>query len=242
MRLVVILAAHTPYKGALLERSCKRMGVEVVRYKEGEPWPNDYRVGKLVHGLECVLSLPNDVTHVMHLDSSDSLVLAGPLEIVGKFEAIRKAGDGKILIQGEKNCYPDKRLEQRYGPALSPWRFVNSGGWIAERVDAAIAMRRVADLSTYCDQRCWTHAYLNQVVPVEVDESCLIFQSMYLQERNEFTLSGGRLSNLKTGSTPCILHWNGTKNQGSPYSRDGVWACLNLEGSIPRNLEAGARA
>ena len=37
MRLVVIAAAHTPYRGALMERSAKRVGVEVVRTKRGNP-------------------------------------------------------------------------------------------------------------------------------------------------------------------------------------------------------------
>ena len=234
MRLVCISAAHTPYNGELMERSAKRVGVEIVRFKDGEPWPNDYRIGKLVHGLACVLSLPADVTHIMHVDTSDSLFLAGPEEIVAKFEAMRPEGFEGILIQAEKNCYPDKALEMDYAhchwgwhTGKTPWKYVNSGGWIAERVHAGAMMQLATQEATYCDQLCWSKAYLTGQ-PIILDENCQIFQSMYLQQPNELKLENGRLYNLLTGGRPCVAHWNGTKNQGHPYSRDGMWSCLNI--------------
>lgn len=240
MRLVCISAAHTPYNGSLMERSAKRVGVEIVRFKEGEPWPNDFRVGKLVHGLECVKALPADVTHVMFVDSSDSLFLAGPEEIVEKYEAMR--GNCHAIIQGEKNCYPDKSLESgQASRGQTAWRFVNSGGWISTRKQAEHLMGFVAGTATYCDQLCWSLAYLALPGIIELDQNCQIFQSMYMQERSEFKLENGRMENLKTGGRPCVLHWNGTRNAGKPYSRDGVWACLNLTGNIYRNIEEGAR-
>jgi hypothetical protein len=243
MRLVVIAAAHTPYSGHLMEKSAKRVGVEVVRYKEGEPWPQDFRLGKLVHGLECVLALPADVTHVMHVDTSDSLFLAGPEEIIQKYEAM--AGGFSILIQGEKNCYPDKTLELYYPPARTPWHFVNSGGWIAHRKAAEDGMRRAGELATYCDQLCWTKAYLSQGNKrregvdgwtMDTDENCQIFQSMYLQDRNDFKMVNSRLENLKTGGRPCVAHWNGTRNLAPPglLSRAGMWATLNIRSEVDR--------
>jgi len=237
MRLVCISAAHTPYNGALMERSAKRVGVEIVRFKQGEPWPNDYRVGKLVHGLECVRTLPDDVTHVMFVDSSDSLFLANPEEIVAKFDAIAGERPTSVLIQGEKNCYPDKSIESQYPPQRTPWHFVNSGGWIARRDSALFAMPLVATFAEYCDQLAWSLAYLRgasgdpmtgSYVPIEVDENCQIFQSMYLQKPGEFKLDNGRLYNLKTAGRPCVAHWNGTRNEGRPFSRAGIWSCLDL--------------
>lgn len=243
MRLVCISAAHTPYSGALMERSAKRVGVEIVRFKEGEPWPNDFRVGKLVHGLECVRSLPADVTHVMFVDSSDSLFLAGPEEIVEKFEAL--AGEHLSIVQGEKNCYPEADLAGQYPSPRTAWHFVNSGGWILRRSDAERVLSRIAANAVYCDQLCWTKAYLDEGEPywgyVDVDENCQLFQSMYMQERSDFTLSNGRLENLKTGGRPCVLHWNGTQNHGSPYSRLGVWSTLNIASPSKLFTPEGAR-
>lgn len=227
MRLVCISAAHTPYNGALMERSAARVGVEIVRFREGEPWPNDFRVGKLVHGLECVKALPDDVTHVMFVDSNDSVFLAGPEEIVEKYTL----KECSIVLQGEKNCYPDKNLVPMYPPPRTPWRFVNSGGWIGTRDDAEVLLERVFALAEYCDQLCWSRAYVSQYIPVDVDENCQIFQSMYLQEPGDFRLADGRLENLKTGGRPCVAHWNGTRG-GAPYggiSRIGLWATLNVK-------------
>ena len=77
-----------------------------MRYAEDQDWPNDFRQGKLVDGLECVKQLPQDVTHVMFLDSTDTLVLAGAEEIVQKYEADRYQQQCKIVICGEKKLLP----------------------------------------------------------------------------------------------------------------------------------------
>lgn len=248
MRLVCIAAAHTPYQGAVMERSAQRVGVEIVRFKQGEPWPNDYRVGKLVHGLECVLSLPSDVTHVMHVDTSDSLFLAGPEEILQKYELLERS----IVIQGEKNCYPDKELMQDYPEARTRWHYVNSGGWIAHRRAAEEAMASVAKLAEYCDQLCWSRAYLRWLQFsgqkhvegwfIDVDENCQIFQSMYLQEKSDFRMENGRLENLRTGGCPCVAHWNGTRNLAPPglLSRVGMWSTINIKSQVDR-MEAVSR-
>ena len=231
MRLVCISAAHAPYDGALMERSAKRVGVEIVRFKEGEPWPNDFRVGKLVHGLECVKQLPADMTHVMFVDSSDTLFLAGPEEIVRKFEAMR--GQGSLaIVSGEKNCYPISELAEQYPAPDSPWRFVNSGSWIMRRENVGVVLEDVISRGEYCDQLCWHRAYLAVVTEnwsdVMIDQNCQLFQSMFMQDCGDFSLKNGRLENLKTGGRPCVLHWNGTRNAGRPYSRDGVWSTLNI--------------
>lgn len=226
MRLVCISAAHTPYNGKLMERSAKRVGVEIVRFKEGEPWPKDYRVGKLVHGLECVKRLPEDVTHVMFSDGSDTLFLGGPEEIIEKFEAICP---NLALVSAEKNCYPYKDLAQEYPAAYTEWRYVNSGNWILRRSDAEYMLEKIAGLTTYgCDQLAWTRAYLQKdSFAVKLDENCQLFQSMYLQKEEEFRFVDGRMENLVTGGRPCVLHWNGTKNAGVPFSRDGVWQMID---------------
>ena len=231
MRLVCISAAHTPYYGGLMERSAARVGVEIVRFKQGEPWPKDFRVGKLVHGLECICSLPNNVTHVMFVDSSDSIFLAGPEEIVEKFEAMGR----KIWLQGEKNCYPDKNLIAAYPAQRTAWHYVNSGGWICRRDEAEFAtMKLVAEGAEYCDQLCWTRRYLlgsDFPMAVDVDENCQIFQSMYLQQPGEFQIVRKRLWNMKTGGRACVAHWNGTRGAApvGGISRMGLWSTIDIE-------------
>lgn len=230
MRLVIISAAHKPYRGALMERSAARVGIEIVRYAEDQDWPNDFRQAKLVDGLECVKRLPQDVTHVMFLDSTDTLVLAGAEEIVQKYD--RQVYG--VLINGEKNCYPDKTLAPNYPQGRTAWHFVNSGGWIAHRFAAEKWMAYAAEEATFCDQLCWSKTYLKHAA-IAVDEECRVFQSMYLQQPEEFSLSNGRLINHVTGEQPCVLHWNGTRNAGH-LSRSGVWACLGIESREERKV------
>ncbi len=234
MRLVCIANAHAPYDGELMEKSAARVGVEVLRYREGEPWPKDFRVGKLVHGLEFIRTLPEDVTHVMFVDSSDTLFLAGPEEIVEKFELMMGDDCDQIVIQAEKNCYPDKALEPRYNfsanpDGSTPWKYVNSGGWIGRRECVESLLPIVIEQAEYCDQLCFTRALLDLRQAIRMDVNCQIFQSMYLQKPEEFAMENGRLENRLTGGRPCVAHWNGTRNEGKPYSRDDVWESLTGE-------------
>src|ERR1041385_7226857 len=139
MKLVCIVNAHTPYKGELMELSAKRVGIELVKYAEGEEWPRNYRVGKIEQAIEAVRALPEDVTHVMFTDNADTLFLAGADEIVQKFELMRDESTW-VVIAGEKNCYPDPEITAYYPAAKTLWHFVNSGGWIARREDAVHAL------------------------------------------------------------------------------------------------------
>lgn len=272
-RLAVITPAHKPYSGDLMERSARRVGIEVLRYCEDKPWPNDFRVAKMVDALEFLRTLPDTYTHVMFVDSSDSLFLGGEDEILAAYGNQRE----DVLIQGEKNCYPHPGLRYFYeslaisdnAPAPTPWCFVNSGGWIADRYVAEKSLETAQGLGTFCDQYCWTLAYLltkrtfraaqwkdyvqnspqhtngmvqtspfnprwaDQLPCIGVDDQCSIFQSMYLQQPEEFEMPNGRLHNLVTGRTPCVLHWNGTKNQGIPFSRAGIWYTRDIEPRHP---------
>jgi len=235
VRLVCIVNAQTPYPGELLEKSAARVGVEIVRYGEGQLWPKDYRVGKLVAGIECVRGLAEDVTHVMFVDASDSLFLAGPEEIVAQFESYDQGHS--VLIQGEKNCFPDKKLEASYPAPDTPWHFVNSGGFIGRKEVILRNMQLAADLATFCDQLCWTRLYLSGKGDVEIDEQCRIFQSMYLHRPEELFIEDGRMWNELTHTQPCVAHWNGTKNEGVPFSRRGVWGTINVKENASRAVK-----
>ena len=231
MKLAVITAAHKPYSGALMERSARRVGIEVFRFAEYQEWPKDYRVGKLIDGARSIAGLPANVTHVMGTDSSDTLFLASGEQIVHTYEAIRDGYEEPfVLISAEKNCYPKPELAPQFvARARTPWHFLNSGAWITRREEAEAAMLEAAGYAEYCDQLCWSLAHLAQKLSltVHLDQECCVFQSMYLADPDELSVSSGRLYNRTTWTWPCHAHWNGTRNAGSP-SRDGVWACLGI--------------
>ena len=277
MKLAVITPAHKPYSGGLMERSAARVGISVIRYGEEKEWPNDFRQAKMVEAAECIRTLPDEYTHVLFVDASDSLFLGDEQEILSH-------ADICVTIQGEKGCYPHPGLKQFYPFNSRPWRHVNSGGWIAPRETALLALETAAALGTFCDQYCWTLAHListgapggvlwsilhghneelrgtllewssgkiatpavydpiwrRNLPEIQVDSGCRIFQSMYCQEPDEFKVRGGRLHNLVTNTTPAILHWNGTQNRGTPYSRTGIWYTLDIEAKKPQLVERSA--
>lgn len=229
MKLALITSGHQPYQGKVLEKSARRVGLEVIPYATEKPWPNDYRVGKILDALECIRQLPDCYTHVMHVDCSDTLILAPEEEILDRWAGHFYSG---VLVSAEKNCHPKAELAKeyqiRYGTVL-PWRYVNSGGWMATRQVIEQALPVVSELATFCDQLCWTMAYLHRVTPtVTLDEGCTIFQTMFQQQPGDFEFRNGRLHNLITQQTPCAIHWNGTRGHGR-ISMRGMWACIDLQ-------------
>jgi len=205
--LVVMIGAHAPYQGTIFEASARRMGLPVVKFAEGLPWPGNYRDGKLWPALACARSLPSTVTHVLFADAGDSVAVAGSEEILQKFHAL--CSEGSILISGEKNCHPAQELAAFYPYSRTQWRFVNAGGWMGRRADVQRALEWVCQVPHEDDQLAWTLAFLHQAVPLAIDEDCEIFQTMRRQEPGELRQIGKRVFNNRTGTFPCIIHWNG---------------------------------
>ncbi len=75
--------------------------------------------------------------------------------------------------------------------------------------DVQNALEWVASVGHPDDQLCWTLVYLNQTVPIAIDEDCQIFQTLRRQSPGELRQVGKRIVNTLTGTTPCIAHWNG---------------------------------
>ena len=205
--LVVMIGAHAPYRGQVFEASARRLGLQIVKFGEREPWPGNFRSGKLLPALACVKQLPEFVTHVLFADAWDSIALAGPTEILLKFNAL--AYPGSIVISGEKNCHPEQALAPFHLYSRTQWRFVNSGGWIGRREDVQRALEWVSAVGYPDDQLSWTVVYLRQDVPIHIDQECQIFQTMRRQDPGELRQIGKRIVNTRTGSSPCIAHWNG---------------------------------
>ena len=232
MKLAVITSGHQPYSGQLLDKSARRVGIDVIPFAIDKPWPNDYRQGKLIDALKAIRNLRDIYTHVMHVDSSDTLILAPEEEILDLWAGHCYSG---VLVSAEKNCHPKPELAREYAlrlrcrPPVFPWQYANSGGWIAEREVIESAIPVVSELATYCDQLCWTRGYLQRVEPaVSLDTGCTIFQTMFLQEPQEFEFHNGRLLNTVTQTKPAAIHWNGTRGAGR-ISMGGVWACIEIQ-------------
>jgi hypothetical protein len=123
---------------------------------------------------------------------------------------------GEILLSGEKNCWPDWNAQRLYPMGTSPWMFVNSGGIagragvLLEEIERGLAEglpEMVQD-----DQRFWTWLFLTGKWKLKIDYECRLFQTFLLQIiGSDLGVEGDtqRLVNLRSGSHPNFLHWNG---------------------------------
>jgi len=131
--------------------------------------------------------------------------------------------EGTVLISGEKNCWPDTLRQHEYPMGATPWMFVNSGGiygWASDLLELLEwGLEHLGPVAAEDDQRFWTSLFLkgqspNWMLPrVKLDEECKVFQTMFLGVSDEFgVVQEGRFKNLRTGTLPQFLHFNGGAN------------------------------
>lgn len=137
---------------------------------------------------------------------------------------------GTVLLTGEKNCWPDPEEQVRYPMGRTPWMFVNSGGIAGYAGDIAKAMdwglENFVDRLCEDDQRFWSHLFFRAHGPaqffaglprIEIDYECRIFQTMFIAISSELGVTSKKLmTNLRTGTVPHFLHFNGGGNWEAP--------------------------
>lgn len=67
------------------------------------------------------------------------------------------------------------------------------------------------------DQGIMTYTFLRGVVPTVLDHECRIFQTMCSLPKDSFTIENGRFRNVKTQTTPGVLHFAGHTGGASNF-------------------------
>lgn len=152
-------------------------------------------------------------------DPDESVILTDGWDVVFQGDKVEVEAKlpprDRILISGEKNCWPDWHLQSRYPMGPTPWMFVNSGciagtaGLLLREMERGLAEARPELVDD--DQRFWTWLFLtgNQI---DIDYQCSLFQTMFLQIVGSdlgVKPEPRRLWNVRTGTSPNFLHWNG---------------------------------
>lgn len=148
-----------------------------------------------------------DYTHILHIDAFDVIVLGRPDQLLERFLEF----DHPWVSCAEVNCWPDAARAGDYPACDSPWRYLNSGAYLAERQYLADCLERwggarinpAAD-----DQRFLTDRYLQEPGVILLDTGCRLFQSL-LGGWHLFDSGPGWLHNRLTGTHPLVLHHNG---------------------------------
>jgi len=182
--------------------SCKRTGFEPVILGRGRRWTG---FGMKLSLLRRALSAIRGRRVVIYLDAHDSLIVRPSGAILKAFEAMNHP----LVFSAEKNCWPDAWKAFLYPEADTPWRFLNSGGFVGE---AAVLREALRDLgsripSSLDDQRWWTNRLLADPESIRLDTRCEIFQTLWgsmgdLALRKE-------IYNRRTRTYPSIVHGNG---------------------------------
>jgi len=191
-----------------LQGSCRQLGAPLVVIGRGAPWAG-FGYNKLRTLYWFLRSHREECETVLYTDGFDSLLAAGLERILDQFRNMGAA----VVFAAEANCYPASpgQSEAEYPPAPTRYRFLNSGGIMAE-TEALLAMMerlgapRIPPRS--CDQWWWARHYVSGAAQIRLDHECRIFQCLHSAD-GDVTMAGREPRNLVTGSRPCILHGNG---------------------------------
>lgn len=160
-------------------------------------------------------------THACLVDALDVVAQGGRDRL---YEA---AGPG-CLFSAEAWCWPLPHLEPLYPPSPTRWRFLNSGGYLAEidylgdyllaGADAGLTPDQTAgsDGLRFEDQAWFSHKFLADRANCRLDVRCKVFQTLgsgvVTADRHwseTFDIADGRVRNRETGTVPLFLHGNG---------------------------------
>ena len=159
---------------------------------------------------------PTDI--VCFTDAYDAICA---LPILEEIRSRFVATNTDVLFSAETSCYPWPHVSYLYKYTPSPYRFLNSGGYIGYVWALQIVLGHDMKDSP-CDQSYFTYVYLNHInAPREhkqpyrfkLDHECTLFQTFYGIPWDHFLVDDtGRFHNIRMGTQPCLIHFNG--NQG----------------------------
>ena len=142
-------------------------------------------------------------THFLFVDAYDTLFVSG-LEEVNV-----KANSGHLIVSVEKACWPDSSLASKYPHVDTPWKYINSGSYLAP-IDLFLEIVEENPIDYRDDDQLWlTKVYLTNKYVIELDYSCKLFQSLAFEADTDFTYTHNRLLNNVTNNFPIVLHGNG---------------------------------
>jgi len=202
---VLLVATRVDRGLPLLLRSLSLRGVHLPHLLGyGTPWGGWCTKLRLVRQ-----ALPQlRCSHVLVLDSYDSVVLEPLSVIVARYRAHRHP----LVMSAQMGCWPDPDRLELHPPSPTPYRTINAGGYLAEREYLmGLFQRYPVPPDDHDDQRYWTDMFLHRPELLCLDYHQDIFStcgSAHLEVR------AGRVYNRVTGREPCVLHGNGGLSLG----------------------------
>ena len=176
-------------------------------------WTGDFRDKIRAVAAFAASKPPDDL--VCFVDAYDVIVARedGPARLL---EACASLETDEVLVSAETNCFPWAHVRDLYPYSMTPYRFLNSGGYVgrATAVSRLFQSRLVSDnalAEAPCDQGFLTYLYLRGDSTIRLDTACDVFQSMYGVPWSHFQVGNGSVVNTHMHTEPIFLHFNGTQ-------------------------------
>jgi hypothetical protein len=190
---------------------------------------------------------PDDV--LMFTDAFDVMFTNSPSHILQEYLSFQDSStampphDVDIIFAGECGCWPHVMIDHgrpcfdSYPPAPTPYRYLNSGTWIARAHSAIIMLQKIIkdagnDFTNANDQKLVADMFIAQrhsnplsssssltsSPPIELDYHAKLFQSMHMtfdaplprcNPSEDLELRQGRYFNKRTKTFPSVFHFNG---------------------------------
>lgn len=146
-----------------------------------------------------LISYKNENDLILFSDSFDAIIANANIRLL----------PGTVVFSAEMCCWPDKSLENKYPASPTPYRFLNSGGFIG----SVKQLREILDFDTVKDteddQLFYTRAFLSGKFNIALDVNCRIFQT-FNASSNFLRIHQNKLVNVVTNTQPHVLHGNGS--------------------------------
>lgn len=149
-----------------------------------------------------------DCTHLFIVDAYDVFVLDSMEEALSRIE-----DKDSVIFNAEQGCWPYDQWEYLYPPCESRWKYLNGGAAFVsvKRFIKMFEDHPIQHLDN--DQVNLAKLYLTEreKYKIKLDTNCEVFQSVAFEKEGEFAYNevDGFIYNLKTNTTPIIIHGNG---------------------------------
>jgi GR25 family glycosyltransferase involved in LPS biosynthesis len=152
----------------------------------------------------------NDTRVMLFTDSYDVVFCNSPHQILKKWEDIHSVTNCKVLFSAESILWPNIGNENEFPDIGSPFKYLNSGGYIGKICDIK---KMISDdiLDSDDDQLYFHNKYTSSKDGnIIIDYMSYIFQT--LSSHHENILVDNYFCNIKNiryDTSPCVIHGNG---------------------------------
>lgn len=172
MKIVTVVSDENNYGLHLLKLSCAvhALALDIVVSQN-----KDFTSMRLKDDvLRAYLSDKDDEEIVLFTDGYDAVFMSREEEILQKFKRTKR----DLLFSAETNCWPDPTLAAKHPVASTPYRYLNSGGFIGK----IGVIKEFMDDNTFdtnqfknSNQHLWMNRFLNHSDRIGLDTTCEIF-------------------------------------------------------------------